>query len=324
MAILPLLLADIGINYVLLRRMLEAAPGSRSRRGYLIACIVFTVGLLLYFKYAVFLLESALPVVQALWGSSFELPDILLPLGISFYSFQIISLAVDCYSAEPGDPPLPVKHLGRYALYIAFFPQLIAGPILRGFQLLPQLERGADPNPERNRRGVWLLASGVAKKIVLADFLLAPLVDSVFSAPGIGNAAFHWVALYAFAFQIYFDFSGYTDMARGIACLIGFELPENFHEPYLSRSPQEFWQRWHMTLSSWIRLYLFVPIGRGLLRRSGGRGGRWLLALALLITMSLCGLWHGAGWNFVLWGLLQGLLLVAWPPRSLDAPIPLG
>ena len=316
-ALLPLLLADIGVNYALLRGITASEPRSRRRRAYLTGSIVFTISLLLYFKYAAFLVESALPFLGQL-AVDLPVPDILLPLGISFYSFQIVSLAVDTYRE---DGPA-VEGLAQYALYVAFFPQLIAGPILRGRELLPQLSAGARPNPERFRRGAWLLALGVAKKVILADFLLAPFADAVFEVPGVANARFHWIAVYAFAFQIYFDFSGYMDMARGLALWLGFELPENFHEPYLARSPAEFWQRWHMTLTRWLRLYLFVPISRGLLRRAGGgRRDRWLLAFAQLVTMSLCGLWHGAGWHFVVWGLLQGVLLVVWPtPRRASDP----
>jgi D-alanyl-lipoteichoic acid acyltransferase DltB (MBOAT superfamily) len=311
-AYLLLLLVDIGVNYLLLKRLLAAAPGSPARRRYLIASVVFTLGLLVYFKYAVFGVENLLPVLAALGLEDVALPDILLPLGISFYSFQIISLAADAYGAEtPADAP-PVGSLARYTLFISFFPQLIAGPILRGSELLPQLERGPDPSSERRRRGIWLLASGLVKKIVLADFLLAPFVDSVFGSAGAGNRAFHWIAAYAFAFQIYFDFSGYTDMARGISCWIGYELPENFQEPYLSRSPREFWQRWHMTLSRWLRLYLFVPLSRLLIRRLGPRWEAAATPIGLLTTMTLCGLWHGAGWNFVLWGALHGLFLSVW------------
>ncbi len=309
-AYLPLLLVDIGVNYGLLQAMRAAAPGSGRRRALLAASIVFTIGLLLYFKYAAFLLESALPALQTL-SLELPVPEILLPLGISFYSFQIVSLAVDVYR-EDGPPP---SGLAQYALYIAFFPQLIAGPILRGRELLPQLAAGMQRTPERTRRGFWLLASGIAKKVIVADFLLAPFADELFGAAGVGNARFHWVGLYAFAFQIYFDFSGYTDMARGIALWLGYELPENFHEPYLSRSPQEFWQRWHMTLSRWLSLYLFIPISRALLRRVPDHAGRLAIAATQLITMSLCGLWHGAGWHFVVWGVLQGVLLVLWPAR---------
>ena len=310
-AYLPLLLVDLGVNYVLLRRMLAAAPGSRARRAWFVTSIVFTLGLLLYFKYALFLVENALPFLTSLGMTGVELPEILLPLGISFYTFQIISLTADCYAAG-SDDELPIGGLARYALYIAFFPQLIAGPILRGSEFLPQLAQGAQPNPERRRRGIWLLASGLVKKLVLADLLLAPFVDAVFASPGVANTAFHWVAVYAFAFQIYFDFSGYTDMARGIACWIGFELPENFREPFLSRSPREFWQQWHMTLSRWLRLYLFNPLSHALMRRGGPAWDAPAVPIALFVTMTICGLWHGAGWNFVLWGALHGVFLIVW------------
>jgi alginate O-acetyltransferase complex protein AlgI len=341
-AYLPLLLADIGVNWLLVRRI--AASQGAARRTFLLASIVFTLGLLVWFKYAAFLVESALPILGQL-SLALPVPDVLLPLGISFYSFQIVALAVDTYRNDTSRNDTVLRNdtildegpanvgrerdasaqatpgLFQYALYISFFPQLIAGPILRGRDLLPQLRAGRQPSPARARRGIWLLASGLSKKVILADFLLAPFADEVFGAPGIGNASFHWIALYAFAFQIYFDFSGYTDMARGTALLIGYELPENFHEPFLSRSPQEFWQRWHMTLSRWLSLYLFIPASRALLRRGGARWGA--AGIAQLLTMTVCGLWHGAGWNFVVWGALQGVLLVAWrfPRRPGAAPL---
>jgi D-alanyl-lipoteichoic acid acyltransferase DltB (MBOAT superfamily) len=307
-AYLPLLLATVGINYALLRGMTACEPRSPRRRAYLTGSIVFTISLLLYFKYAAFLVESAFPFLAQLAGAV-PIPDVLLPLGISFYSFQIVSLAVDTYRE---DGPV-IEGLSHYALYIAFFPQLIAGPILRGRELLPQLSAGAQPNSKRFRRGAWLLALGVTKKLVLADFLLAPFADSVFEMPGVANARFHWVALYAFAFQIYFDFSGYTDIARGLALWIGFELPENFHEPYLSRNPSEFWRRWHITLSRWLRDYLYIPLG-------GNRAGGSRSLLNLMLTMLLGGLWHGAAWNFIVWGGLHGLLLIAHRPWRTPGP----
>jgi D-alanyl-lipoteichoic acid acyltransferase DltB (MBOAT superfamily) len=157
--------------------------------------------------------------------------------------------------------------------------------------------------PERSRRGFWLLGIGLAKKVIMADYLLAGFVDVVFDAGGVESPIFYWVALYSFAFQIYYDFSGYTDMARGIALLLGFELPVNFLEPYLSRSPAEFWRRWHITLSRWLADYLYVPLG-------GNRNGSARTRLNLMLTMLLGGLWHGASWNFVIWGGLHGLILV--------------
>ncbi len=302
-AYLLLMLADVGVNYALLRVMV------RSRRPRLIlACsITFTLGLLAFFKYAAFAVQLAAPALDGLFGYAPQVPDVLLPLGISFYSFQIIALAVDTYRGARE----PVRSLGRYALFVSFFPQLIAGPILRGDQLLPQLARGGELTPERNRRGLWLITSGLAKKVVLADFLIAGFVDTVFQEPGVGSGAFHLVAVYSFAFQIYFDFSGYTDMARGIALLLGFELPKNFTEPYLSRNPAELWERWHITLSSWLRDYLYIPLG-------GNRGGRNQTYRNLMVTMLLGGLWHGAGWNFVIWGGIHGVLLAghrAWVGR---------
>ncbi|MDE0886906.1 MAG: MBOAT family protein [Myxococcota bacterium] len=294
-AYLILLLAEIGINYALLRAMVRSKrPGL-----YLVAATLFTLGLLGYFKYTAMLLETLLPSLAANFGWGFQIPEILLPLGISFYSFQLLGLSIDAYRGQLDEVP----SLSRYALFVCFFPQLIAGPILRGSEFLPQLERGGEPTWDRSRRGLWLIATGIGKKVILADFLLAPFVDQVFleSAPASSN--FHWVALYSFAFQIYFDFSGYTDMARGIALLLGFELPMNFLEPYLSRNPSEFWRRWHKTLSRWLADYVYIPLG-------GNRRGRSRTYSNLALTMLLGGLWHGANWTFVIWGGLHGLLLI--------------
>ncbi len=156
----------------------------------------------------------------------------------------------------------------------------------------------------RTRRGLWLVASGLIKKVLLADYLLAPFVDSVFQHPGLASAPYQLLAVYSFAFQIYFDFSGYTDIARGCGRLLGFELPFNFQEPYLSRDPTEFWRRWHMTLSSWLRDYLYIPLG-------GNRRGRVRTGVNIMLTMLLGGLWHGASWTFVIWGGLHGVMLLA-------------
>jgi D-alanyl-lipoteichoic acid acyltransferase DltB (MBOAT superfamily) len=293
-AYLPLLVIDILVNWALVRAMAR----SERPRLFLALSIVFTIGLLAYFKYAAMIVTTLLPVLE--WGSGHPVaaPDILLPLGISFYSFQIVAFSVDCYWRRETQPP----SLGRYALFIAFFPQLIAGPIVRGSQFLPQLDGPARSTPEQVRRGLWLLASGIAKKVVVADFLIAPFVDQVFAEPGVASAPFHWVAAWSFCFQVYFDFSGYTDMGRGMALLLGFELPMNFTEPYLSRNPTEFWRRWHITLSRWLGDYLFIPLG-------GASHGNTRTYLNLVFTMLLGGLWHGAGWNFVIWGGIHGALL---------------
>jgi len=308
---LLLLLVDVGVNYALLRRMLR----SERPRPYLITSVAFTLGVLGYFKYAAFAVETLAPILAPAPDLSASVREILLPLGISFYSFQIIGLVVDAYRGEFAEPP----SLSRFTLFVTFFPQLIAGPILRARELLPQLEGGGQLSASRNRRGIWLLVVGLTKKVVLADFLLAPFVNEVFSHPGIGPASFHLVALYSFAFQIYFDFSGYTDMARGMALLLGFELPFNFQEPYLSRDPAEFWRRWHMTLSRWLRAYLDIPLG-------GNRRGTARTYFHLMMTMLLGGLWHGASWNFVVWGGVHGVMLAAHrlgvgKPRRPDRPM---
>jgi alginate O-acetyltransferase complex protein AlgI len=312
-AYLVLLLADLWINYQLLRAILRG----KHKRAYLTASLVVSLGVLGYFKYARFFVESMAPFLRGGLGLELPLPEVLLPLGISFFTFQLLALAIDAYR---GGREVP-KSFAEYLLFLSFFPQLIAGPILRGGQLLPQLRRGGEMTPERNRRGIWLLTVGIAKKVILADFLLAPFVDEIFAAPGQESAAYHWIAIYSFAFQIYFDFSGYTDMARGLALLLGFELPLNFREPYLSRNPSEFWQRWHITLSQWLRDYLYISLG-------GNRVGRTRTQINLLITMLLGGLWHGAAWTFVIWGGLHGLLLalhrfIRSPARAASSPLAL-
>lgn len=294
-AYLLLLLADAFVNYALLRAMVR----STRPRLYLAASVVFTLGLLGTFKYAALAIETVAPVLRAGFGFDPPIPDFFLPLGISFYSFQLLGLAIDVYRREI-EPP---ASFARYTLFVSFFPQLIAGPILRGAEFLPQLARGAEPTAARTRRGLWLLASGIAKKVIIADYLLASFVDDVFSFPGLGSQPFHWIAAYSFAFQIYFDFSGYTDMARGLGLLLGFELPANFLEPYLSRNPSEFWRRWHITLSAWLRDYLYIPLG-------GNRSGNARTYINLFLTMLIGGLWHGAAWNFVIWGGLHGLFLM--------------
>ncbi len=293
-AYLLLLLGDLAVNWLLLRGIATAA-----RRGrWLVAAVTWNLGLLAWFKYADFLLGTLEALVPWSAGELHPAFDLILPLGISFYSFQILALAIDVYR---GDAQVPAS-LRRYALFISFFPQLIAGPILRGSEFLPQLERGGATSLERDRRGLFLIAGGLAKKVVFGDFLLGPYVTEVFAHPDLASSPVLLVAAWSFAFQIYFDFAGYTDMARGMALLLGFELPRNFTEPYLSRNPAEFWRRWHMTLSRWLRDYLYIPLG-------GNRSGEPAMYRNLFLTMLLGGLWHGAGWNFLVWGGGHGLLL---------------
>jgi alginate O-acetyltransferase complex protein AlgI len=281
-------------SYFLVRQMVK----STRPRAWLAVDVVLVLAVLSLFKYAAFALELLSPLLADRWHLHLHAPYWVLPLGISFYSFEMISLAVDIRRGR-----LACPKFSRYVLFVTFFPHLIAGPIMRGDELLPQLDAGGERTAMRTRRGLWLFAVGLAKKAIISDFLLLPYVTEIFDVPGAASGASHLVAAYSFAFQIYFDFSGYSDMARGLSCILGYELPLNFEEPYLSRDPSEFWTRWHMTLSRWLRDYLYIPLG-------GNRHGEARTLVALMTTMLLGGLWHGAGLGFVVWGALHGLLLV--------------
>jgi D-alanyl-lipoteichoic acid acyltransferase DltB (MBOAT superfamily) len=292
-AYLVLLLVDIALNFVLLRAITHAVRP----RLFLGLSVTISLSILAYYKYAAFIVTSLFPFLGEM-GLSAGALDIVLPLGISFYTFQIIALAIDTYRGQI-EPP---KSISEYALFVTFFPQLIAGPILRGGEFLPQLRCGGNVTYDLTRVGIWLFACGLLKKVVFGDYLLAPFVNEVFGNPGLATAPVHLIAAYSFAFQIYFDFSGYTDMARGLAAILGFNIPLNFREPYLSTNPSEFWRRWHQTLSSWLRDYLYIPLG-------GNRGSLSGTYRNLFLTMLLGGLWHGASWQFVVWGGLHGVLL---------------
>ena len=316
---LPLLVATTALDFQLARwiyRLRWASPGReheagrRRARPLLVVSLVANLGLLAFFKYGGFLWGTvasltALPPVPALLR-------LAAPLGISFYTFHSISYVIDTYR---GTRP-PTDDFRDFALYVAFFPQLIAGPITRWGFFGPQL---AEPRPIRFadvETALFLIAVGCAKKVICAD-TLGGFVDGVYAFPGNAGQLQHWVAFYGYAFQIYFDFSGYTDIAWGLAGLLGFRLPENFRHPYLSANPREFWQRWHISLSTWLRDYLYLSLG-------GNRAGRVRTYANLLVTMVLGGLWHGAAWTFVLWGAYHGawLALHRWwsersgPPRS--------
>jgi D-alanyl-lipoteichoic acid acyltransferase DltB (MBOAT superfamily) len=254
---------------------------------------VSLLGLLAYFKYADFLLETL-----AVLGARPHAPlDILLPLAISFYTFQILGYVIDVYRGAPAE-----RSVTRFALFVAFFPQLIAGPICRAHELLPQLAARPAFQASRLLWGLQLLAYGVVKKTVVADNL-AVFVDRVYGAPTAAGGLDVLVATLAFGGQIYCDFSGYTDIARGSARLFNIELPVNFRSPYVAVSLTDFWRRWHITLSSWLRDYLYIPLG-------GNRACRRRTYANILVTMALGGLWHGASATFVLWGVFHGVFLV--------------
>jgi alginate O-acetyltransferase complex protein AlgI len=270
--------------------------GDRRRKLVLVGSLAANLGFLGFFKYYNFLAAT----IAALVGrppNSFFL-DIVLPLGISFHTFQSMGYVIDVYRREQK----PVRNLLDYALFIAFFPQLVAGPIVRAREFFGDLDYWRTPSGLEVQRGMLMILAGLTKKMVFAD-RFAKVADPYFQNPGsyIGSLA-AWSATLAFALQIFFDFSGYTDIAIGSAALLGFRFPRNFARPYLAWSVTEFWRRWHMSLSRWLRDYLYIPLG-------GSRGGKWMTYRNLMITMLLGGLWHGASWNFLLWGGWHGALL---------------
>ncbi|MDX6450467.1 MAG: alginate O-acetyltransferase complex protein AlgI [Gaiellaceae bacterium] len=298
-----LLLASTIVNHVLAVAM-HRSHGVFARKSFLALAIAFDLGLLGYFKYANFFLSTADNVAGTSW-----IANVVLPVGISFYTFMAISYVVDTYRGE-----LVPASLARFAVFQAFFPHLVAGPIVRASELLPQLETERDPRKVDVSRAFFLIVSGLFLKVVIANHLATNIVDDVFAAPNKHSSLEVLVAVYGYAVQIFADFCGYTNIAIGIALLLGFEFPQNFASPYTAVSLQDFWRRWHMTLSRWLRDYLYIPLG-------GNRKGRLLTYRNLMLTMLLGGLWHGAAWTFVVWGGIHGLGLsieraTGWRPTS--------
>jgi D-alanyl-lipoteichoic acid acyltransferase DltB (MBOAT superfamily) len=271
--------------------LIERGSG-RWRTAVAALAITGDLALLGLFKYYDFFVE----VVSSGSGSAVALPaiELVLPIGISFYTFQALSYVVEVLRGR-----IAARSLLDVGLYLAFFPQLVAGPIVRATEFLPQLDRHHQHDEVEVTEAAWLIARGLAKKVVVATYLAESVVDPVFAAPSVASRAELLQAFYGYAIQIYADFSGYTDMAIGIALLLGFRFPVNFDSPYRSLSIQEFWRRWHMTLSRWLRDYLYISLG-------GNRSGRWGTYRNLMLTMVLGGLWHGAAWTFVVWGALHG------------------
>jgi len=284
---------------------------SKVTRKLLVASsVLVNVLVLSYFKYAYFfvdllnnLLGTNLTVVNhlALWGnallnSKFDSTTIVLPVGISFYTFQTISYTVDVYRGKVA----PVKNIIDFAFYVSFFPQLVAGPIVRAAEFIPQIYRRYELSKNEFGHAIFLVLAGLVKKMVISDYLSVNFVDRVFSNPLSYTGFENLIATYGYAMQIYCDFSGYTDIAIGVALLLGFKLPINFNSPYKATSLTDFWHRWHISLSSWLRDYLYIPLG-------GNRKGRIRTYINLLITMLLGGLWHGAHLKFVVWGGIHGV-----------------
>lgn len=285
------------MDYAFSKGIAESEDAHRRRR-LLILSIVANLSILGFFKYFNFFTATAHSFFQICGIQVSELTlSIVLPVGVSFYTFQSMSYMIEVYRGD-------VKRIDRFldfALYVAFFPQLVAGPIERGSHLAPQITEGRRTTWSGIQSGTWLVLKGLFKKAVIADNL-AVIVNSIYSLDE-PTAAQVLIGVYAFAFQIYGDFSGYTDIARGVARMMGYDLLLNFRLPYFATNPSEFWQRWHISLSSWLRDYLYIPLG-------GNRGGRMRTYRNLMLTMLLGGLWHGAAWTYVIWGLYHGLLLV--------------
>lgn len=288
------------LDYWLARRMWNSGS-DRARRTCLTVSLCANLGVLSYFKYGSFALENFVALMHALGVEYKPAPSsIVLPVGISFYTFETLSYTLDVYRRKLK----PAASLLDFGLFVSFFPHLVAGPIVRAADFLYQLEHERFIEARRLGWGLFMMTLGLFEKMVLADSLLASSADAVFGNPGPTSQLDSWLGAVAFAGQIFCDFAGYTTCAIGASLCFGFYLVDNFRFPYAAIGLRDFWRRWHMSLSSWLRDYLYVPLG-------GNRHGMRRMQLALMITMVLGGLWHGASWNFVIWGTLHGLFLVA-------------
>lgn len=301
--LLLLLLVSL-LNYVS-AHLVFVSRGRSARLAFMWFGVLSSLGFLGYYKYSRWFLET----LQALGVRGWSLPDIALPVGISFFTFQALSYTIDVYrgtlqptSAGARNAGQWLRGFGDFAFYISFFPQLVAGPIVRAADFIPQIRQMPALDKERLGRGLFLIMGGLFKKAVLSDYISVNLADRVFDAPLMYSGLENLLGVYAYTAQIYCDFSGYSDMAIGLALLLGFYLPENFRTPYLATSIRDFWRRWHISLSTWLRDYLYVSLG-------GNRKGHFRTYVNLSVTMLLGGLWHGASWVFVLWGGLHGLAL---------------
>jgi alginate O-acetyltransferase complex protein AlgI len=289
-----LLILSTCFNQVL-TKWLHRTNNESARKGIVGLAVIANLALLSYFKYRGFFVDSASDLLNGIGVDvSPQIVALTLPVGISFFTFQALSYVIDVYrrSFEP-------VRLIDFAVYLSFFPHVVAGPIVRAAEFIPQLWQRHDPRTIDASRAFFLIFGGLFKKVVLANFLAVEIVDPVFGTPGQFSSLEILVGIYAYAVQIYCDFSGYTDIAIGVALLLGFRFPQNFDAPYSAVSIQDFWRRWHMTLSRWLRDYLYIPLG-------GNRGGNRATYRNLMLTMVLGGLWHGAAWTFVVWGAIHG------------------
>ncbi len=283
------------------------------RKLLVVFSLIVNLGLLSYYKYTSFFIETFNHIfglhmeaedLLAAWfnqwtGTHFTIDKIMLPVGISFFTFQTISYSVDIYRGKLK----PVDSILDFGFYVSFFPQLVAGPIVRASDFIPQLYEKYRLSKEEFGTAIFMILNGLLKKMVIADYIAVNYVDRVFGSPMSYGGFENLMAVYGYSVQVYCDFSGYTDIAIGLALLMGFRLPVNFNSPYKALHPGEFWKRWHISLSSWLKDYLYIPLG-------GNRKGRFRTNINLMLTMLIGGLWHGASWQFVIWGGLNGVGIV--------------
>ena len=294
---LSLLAISTVVDFIVSQRLPKADTTAR-RKGLLLISLCVNLGLLGFFKYFNFFIESAEVLLnQCGFEANVPLLQVILPVGISFYTFQTMAYTIDVYRGRQQ----PTNDFLAFAVYVSYFPQLVAGPIERARRLLPQIQKPRTVTNETFCTGIQLILFGLLKKVAIAD-AIAPIVNAAFEDPSKYSSFMLVIGVYLFAIQIYCDFSGYSDIARGVSRLLGIELIINFRQPYLSKNITEFWRRWHISLSSWLRDYLYIPLG-------GNRKGTVKTYRNLMLTMLLGGLWHGAGWTFVIWGGLHGLYL---------------
>ena len=288
------LLAIVTVSDYLIAHWMDKTENKAGRKWLVTLSLFIDLGLLCYFKYTNFFGQ----MLASFSGGHFEPLDIFLPVGISFFTFQSLSYTIDVYRHEIK----PLNSLLDYAFYVSFFPQLVAGPIVRAKDFIPQIRKPLLVSDEMLGRALFLIMAGLLKKTVISDYISVNFVDRVFDNPLLYSGVENLMAVYGYTLQIYCDFSGYSDMAIGIALLLGFHFNINFNSPYKSASVTEFWRRWHISLSSWLRDYLYISLG-------GNRKGKIRQYINLIITMFLGGLWHGANWNFICWGMMHGVAL---------------
>ena len=307
-----LLLISTVVDYIAGRRVYVAKRGA-AKKGWVLFSLFVNLGMLAYFKYTFFFVDlfnriTGLQMVprdylaeigNALLHTHYDITAIFLPVGISFYTFQTISYTLDVYRGKT----VPVRRFTDFAFFVSFFPQLVAGPIVRAAQFIPQLTAKYSLTKQEFGYALFLILAGLVKKMAIADYIAVNFVDRVFSHPAAFSGMENILAVYGYALQIYCDFSGYTDIAIGVALLFGFRIPINFNSPYKAVILTDFWRRWHLSLSSWLKDYLYIPLG-------GNRKGKVRMYLNLMITMVLGGLWHGASYRFLIWGFLHGAGLV--------------